>query len=78
MKLMTIVVTRDDEDGAIIVSDDVTTVYGAGATVEAALEEYMREFAYHRQVLERHDPRLGPGLARELARLREMDGRWEA
>lgn len=69
--LLRVWVNDEDRDGILVVTDGFSTVYGAGETQEAAIEEYLENLFFHFDALDRSEHRLGKALRRELAILRD-------
>ena len=63
-------VSDEDGDGVFVVSDAMSTVYGAGDTPAEAIDEYVDNLFEHFDWLDRHEAELGSGLKRELDTLR--------
>lgn len=64
--------TIERDEGAFVASDDITDVYGEGATHEQAIASYRAALSGLRRVLETREPDLTPDLARRLAVLRSI------
>lgn len=60
-----------DRDGVFIASDAFSTVYGAGDSVDAAIDDYLDALFDHFDALDRQADRLGLGPREELAVLRQ-------
>lgn len=65
-----VLVSDADGDGVFVASDTRTTVYGAGATAEAALADYWSNVESDRSFLGENEATLGLALVDELAALR--------
>ena len=54
----------------VVVTDEFSSVYGAGDDLESAVRDYLAALSDHVADLEDREADLAPGLARELASLR--------
>ena len=63
-------VSDEDRDGVFVVTDQFSTVYGAGSNPDAAISDYLENLFLHFDDLDRGVDRLGPALRDELNILR--------
>lgn len=63
-------VSDADQDGTFVVTDDFSTVYGAGSTPESAIRDYSMSLFDEFEDLTEEEELLGLGLQQELAALR--------
>lgn len=65
-----LLVTDEDGDGIIVVSDEISSVYGEGETDADAVQDYLQNLVSQFLYLEDHESQLAPGLQAELMSLR--------
>ena len=66
-----LLVSDEDGDGIIAVSDEVASVYGEGETDAEAGQDDLEQLVSQFLSLEEHEHRLAPGLLAELTSLRQ-------
>jgi hypothetical protein len=67
---ITIQVSDADRDGIFVVTDSISTIYGAGESPRDAVRDYVGNLFDYFVELEEDESALGPGLQRELEALR--------
>ena len=65
-----LLVSDEDGDGVIVVSEEISIVYGEGKPDPDAVQDYLQNLVTQFLYLEDHDDRLVPGLQAELISLR--------
>ncbi len=65
-----LLVSEEDGDGIIVVSDESSSVYGEGQTDADAVQDYLKNLVSQFLYLEDHEDQLAPGLQAELTSLR--------
>lgn len=65
-----LLVSDEDGDGIVGVSDEISSVYGEGETDAAAVQDYLENLVSQFLYLEDHDDQFALGLQVELTSLR--------
>lgn len=65
-----LLVSDEDGDGVIVVSDNFSSVYGEGEADAKAAQDYLENLVSQFLYLEDHEDQLAPGLQAELTSLR--------
>jgi hypothetical protein len=68
--ILQLLVSDEDGDGVIVVSDKISSVYGEGETDTEAVQDYLENLVSQFLYLEDHEDQLAPGLQAELTSLR--------
>jgi hypothetical protein len=66
-----LLVSDEDGDGVIVVSDDFSSVYGEGEADAEAMQDYLENLVSQFLYLDEHEDQLAPGLQAELTSLRQ-------
>jgi hypothetical protein len=66
-----LLVSDEDDDGVIVVSDEISSVYGEGESDAEAVQDYLENLVSQFLYLEDQEAQLAPGLLAELTSLRQ-------